>query len=271
MPLYPERIARCQHIKVNGMQCGSPALRDKNYCYFHLQWWENTEGVSVGAQKDRWHAAVTLLEDPNSVQMGLGEVMRMLVKRHIDYKTAALLLYGLQTASSNVRRTSFEPAEPTLVVIDRESVARCPIGATAWSMVDGREYDEIKNDESENGARKTDSIDKEDAGRKGIGKTDVKTEEMNMKIPDLKIQDLKIQDLKALDLRIDLRIKERLAELMRFTEGSRPDLEVPDRPERGSRDEEGTEALKETLRLQFERQGQGQGSEDDAERMSTEN
>src|ERR1700686_2938316 len=111
MPLYPERIARCQHIKVNGMQCGSPALRDKNYCYFHLQWWENTEGVSVGAQKDRWHAAVTLLEDPNSVQMGLGEVMRMLVKRHIDYKTAALLLYGLQTASSNVRRTSFEPAD----------------------------------------------------------------------------------------------------------------------------------------------------------------
>ena len=117
---------------------------------------------------------------------------------------------------------------------------------------------------------------KEHVGKKRIGKADVKTEEMDMKILDLKtldlkIPDLKLADLKNLDLRIDLRIKERLAELMRFTEGSRSDQDLLDRPERGSRDEEGTEALKETLRLQFERQGQGQGSEDDAERMSTEN
>jgi hypothetical protein len=256
------------------MQCGSPALRDKTYCYFHLQWWENTEGVSVGAQQDRWHAAVTLLEDPNSVQMGLGEVMRMLVKRHIDYKTAALLLYGLQTASSNVRRTSFEPAEPRLVVIDHERVARCPIGATAWSMVEGREYDEIKHDESKNdeignGARKTESIEKEQVERKRDAKADGKAEEINTETLDLKIPDLKIGDLKDLDLRIDLRIEERLAELMRFTEGSRSDLDLLDRPVRGSRGEEGTEALKETLRLQFERQGQR--AEDEAERISSNN
>jgi hypothetical protein len=35
MPLYPESVARCRHIKVNGTQCGSPALRAEKYCYFH--------------------------------------------------------------------------------------------------------------------------------------------------------------------------------------------------------------------------------------------
>jgi len=49
----------------------------------------------------------------------------------VDYKTAALLLYALQTASMNLKRTSLEPALPTQVVIDRESVANRPIGASA--------------------------------------------------------------------------------------------------------------------------------------------
>ena len=35
MALYPKRVARCEHVKVNGTQCGSPALRDQPYCYFH--------------------------------------------------------------------------------------------------------------------------------------------------------------------------------------------------------------------------------------------
>src|SRR4029077_20597279 len=40
-----------------------------------------------------------------------------------DHKTAALILYALQTASMNLKQTSLEPALPTQVVIDRESVA----------------------------------------------------------------------------------------------------------------------------------------------------
>jgi len=28
---------RCRHIKVNGTQCGSPALRKKNFCFYHQQ------------------------------------------------------------------------------------------------------------------------------------------------------------------------------------------------------------------------------------------
>jgi hypothetical protein len=40
MPLYPESVARCQQIKVNGTQCSSPALRSQKFCYFHKQYRE---------------------------------------------------------------------------------------------------------------------------------------------------------------------------------------------------------------------------------------
>jgi hypothetical protein len=31
------RFRLCQHTKDNGELCGSPAMRRKNYCYFHLE------------------------------------------------------------------------------------------------------------------------------------------------------------------------------------------------------------------------------------------
>ena len=65
----------------------------------------------------------------------------------IDHKTAVLMMYALQTASMNLKRTSLEPQLPTQVVIDRESVANRPLGASAWSRVEGREYDDLSGDD----------------------------------------------------------------------------------------------------------------------------
>jgi len=47
----------------------------------------------------------------------------------------------------NLKRTTLEPELPTQVVIDRETVGQRPIGATAWSTVEGREYDEVEKDD----------------------------------------------------------------------------------------------------------------------------
>jgi hypothetical protein len=82
------------------------------------------------------------LEDANSIQVALADVIRMLRTQEVDHRTAALMLYAMQTASSNLKHTSFEP-EPTQVVIDRDCLERRPIAATAWSKVKGREYDEF--------------------------------------------------------------------------------------------------------------------------------
>ena len=143
MSSYPVNIRRCQHIKVNGTQCGSPALREEKYCYFHMRW----RGGSRFAEdlRKRETSGLPILEDANSIQVGLAEVMFHLVTKEIDHRTGALMLYALQTAAANLRMTSFEP-EPTRVVIDPECVERRPLGASAWSKVEGREYDDLTED-----------------------------------------------------------------------------------------------------------------------------
>jgi hypothetical protein len=99
--------------------------------------------INSNIQRERWKVTLPVLEDADSIQMGLVEVMRLIVTQQIDHKVAGLLLYALQTASANLKRTSFEPELPTRVVIDRGCVGRRPIGATAWSTVEGREYDDV--------------------------------------------------------------------------------------------------------------------------------
>ena len=145
MPSYPVSIRRCQHIKVNGTQCGSPALRNEKYCYFHMRWALKSMEIDENRQRERWNVTLSLPEDADSIQMGLGEVMRLVLTNRINHSTAALLVYTLQTASVNLRYTSLQP-EPTRVVIDRECVERRPLGATAWSAVAGCEYDEMNED-----------------------------------------------------------------------------------------------------------------------------
>jgi hypothetical protein len=98
--------------------------------------------INTNIQQQRGKITLQLLEDANSIQMGLLQVMNLLLTRQIDHRTAGVLLYGLQTASANLKHTLFEP-EPTRVVIDRKSVARRPLGVSAWSTVEGVEYDDL--------------------------------------------------------------------------------------------------------------------------------
>lgn len=153
MPLYPINIRRCQHLKVNGTQCGSPALRDETHCYYHARWTRKGMEAIANLQKEGAEMPPTL-EDANSIQVALADVIRMLRTHEVDHRTAALMLYAMQTASANLKHTSFEP-EPTAVVIDRECVERRPIGATAWSKVKGREYDELGAEKNSDSAAKS--------------------------------------------------------------------------------------------------------------------
>ena len=108
-------IPRCQHIKVNGTQCGSPALRAKRLCYFH----------SRHQLKPAHDSALDFptLEDANAIQCALMQVIRAIADNKMECKRAGLLLYALQTASYNLKRTSLEP-DITEVVCDPSSLAQ---------------------------------------------------------------------------------------------------------------------------------------------------
>lgn len=88
---------RCHHIKVDGIRCGSPALRARRLCYFHNR-----------IRSRRKLSALPPLEDANSVQVAIMLVTRGILDQSLDLKTGALLLYALQTASANLKRVDFE-------------------------------------------------------------------------------------------------------------------------------------------------------------------
>jgi hypothetical protein len=144
--LYPASIARCQHIKVNGTQCGSPSLKKRKFCYFHQQWQQGRIQLGANrARRARYSLDLPILEDANSIQVALMQAMRLLLTQQVDHKTAALLFYGLQTASTNLRNTNFEPA-PERVVIDPRRVSDTALGDAAWYNA---EFPDPENEEEE--------------------------------------------------------------------------------------------------------------------------
>jgi len=141
-----ENVNRCQHVKVNGTQCGSPALRRRRLCFFHVRCQEQRARI-VGSQFGQARFVVPLLEDANSVQMALMQVMQLLGTGQMEHKTAALMLYALQTASCNLRNTEFEAEDATDVVIDRDTVNRTCMGGPQWVEEDFDDEAEEVEDE----------------------------------------------------------------------------------------------------------------------------
>jgi hypothetical protein len=102
-----------------------------------------------------------VLEDANAVQLALMKVMQMLVRGQMDTKMAGLLLYGLQTASSNLRHTTFEAEKSTDVVIDRDTVNQTCINGPQWfarDFADEALADEVEENEIEEGDIQEDEV-----------------------------------------------------------------------------------------------------------------
>ena len=68
-------IFKCRHIKTNGNVCGSPALKDKPYCYYHT----------------RLHAFARAAKTPSNEPLQLPVL-------EINTKQAGLFFRGLQIA-----------------------------------------------------------------------------------------------------------------------------------------------------------------------------
>ncbi|MGA8762476.1 MAG: hypothetical protein WB562_06260 [Candidatus Sulfotelmatobacter sp.] len=133
MPSFPNR---CQHIKVNGTQCECPALRRNPLCYFHKR--HHDERLQLNADRAKRRPAMIdlpVLEDANSIQVSLMQIMRLVITGQIESKTAGLLLYALQTASANLPRTRFEP-HMHHVVLDPKSVHETPLNGQIWDDSD---------------------------------------------------------------------------------------------------------------------------------------
>ena len=94
-------LKSCTHIKVTGVRCGSPPLHGEQFCYFHQRMLRT---VKDPASRIHHHA---LLEDEESIQASLMEVVNSLLRGTIELKRAELILRALNTAVRNIKRVKF--------------------------------------------------------------------------------------------------------------------------------------------------------------------
>jgi len=157
-----EDVPRCQHVKMNGTQCGSPALRRRRHCFFHERIRRERAKIAADASAQRLFD-LPLLEDANSVQMALMKVIQMLGAGRLDHKTAGLMLYALQTASVNLRNATFEVDDATDVVIDPHDVHRTSLGGPQWLEEDFEAEEGSDEDDDAEGNEEADEEDDEEA------------------------------------------------------------------------------------------------------------
>jgi hypothetical protein len=98
------------HIMVDGAHCGSPAMRHHRFCYHHKRQREQRIALSAENARNSRNLPLTLpvLEDASSIQLTLTQIMRLLAAGQIERKTASLMLYSLQIATSNLHNAALE-------------------------------------------------------------------------------------------------------------------------------------------------------------------
>ena len=134
MVSYPVEIRRCQHIKTSGAQCGSPAMKEKECCYYHQE--NRKEAAHLYIDGERYADGSIMIppfEDAHAIQMVLRQVVQLMMDRRIERKDAGLMLYALQIASGNLKQMRAEKPRPTQMVLEPEKVGETPMGMTPWS------------------------------------------------------------------------------------------------------------------------------------------
>ena len=110
----------CRHIRTNGVQCQSPALTRKPYCFFHTRLAERhstfrhtpeTRGYLIPGH----HIQLAPLEDRESIQVALSVVVNALATGQLETRRATSILYGLQLASMNAARLNLQPIPSNIV------------------------------------------------------------------------------------------------------------------------------------------------------------
>ena len=117
----------CRYIKTNGIQCKSPQLNGRPYCYFHNRI-KDAHYIfrQVPGLRD---VPLCPTEDNEGVQLALSIVINALASDQIDTKRGTALLYGLQLASMNATRLKDVPSYKQIVrETDPEDTLLAPEG-----------------------------------------------------------------------------------------------------------------------------------------------
>ena len=95
----------CRHIKEDGSYCGSPALRDRKYCYYHLmQRGRRLRRARALRDEVPYRLEIQSLDNPYAVRAALTDIVQALASGQLESRIAGKMLYAIQQVSSANRR-----------------------------------------------------------------------------------------------------------------------------------------------------------------------
>jgi hypothetical protein len=94
---------QCEHIRDTGLRCGSPAMRGRDFCYYHRR----LHDITVLPGDSTY--LLPALETEQAVQLAVTHILRALMKGKIDRPTALAMFAGIRIAQNSIRHAE-DPA-----------------------------------------------------------------------------------------------------------------------------------------------------------------
>ena len=97
----------CDHLKEDGVLCGSPALRGKKLCYFHQRDHKRTQyAAGVIRRADVLGPRLPPMKSLADIQLALGEVLSALAAHRVPLQRASRVLFDLERAAVALHKPS---------------------------------------------------------------------------------------------------------------------------------------------------------------------
>jgi hypothetical protein len=106
MPIR-SNIPQCTHIKLSGYRCRGNALKGQPFCFFHGR----TRQI-VKTHLDTKIPEVLILEDAESIQGSLMQIIDLLLLSQIEVPRARLIVHAIEIAARNVKNLRANTANP---------------------------------------------------------------------------------------------------------------------------------------------------------------
>lgn len=92
---------QCEHILDTGIRCGSPAMREHDFCYYHRR-------AHAKVLPGDTAYVLPVLETEEAIQLAVTHILRSVLKGKLDRREAATLFQGIRIAQATLKNVKHD-------------------------------------------------------------------------------------------------------------------------------------------------------------------
>jgi hypothetical protein len=129
----------CEYVRTGGKRCGSPAMRDQRFCYYHTGQFQAMPMTTMFMEENPHPRPgdypfagfqVPFLDDASAIQIGYMQLIHGVSHLRLDPTRARLILQALQGAAANLKQAE-AALRPMPAAAEAEVPKKPPVSAGA--------------------------------------------------------------------------------------------------------------------------------------------